>query len=269
MRREDERSERLHRAGAEVVVADVHDYPAMREALKGVDGVYFTYATHLHDLVDATANVAFAAREAGVKAFVNMSQIVAREDARSPLSRQHWLAEKLLDGAGVGAIHIRPTYFMENLLLFNAAAISEQGKIVLPYGTRGHAPIAADDIARVVVELLKNPASHVGKRLVLTGPGLFTIEEMARAIGERLGKEVEYVDVAGEFWRSILTDQVGLPEFLANHLHLVALDHQDGLFEAKTDVVEELTHEPPQSLDAFVEAHRAQFEGREEVVLGV
>lgn len=269
VRREDERSERLQRLGAEVVVADVHDFDSVRRALAGVDRVYFTYPTHLDHLVEATANVAFAAREAGVRAFVNMSQIIAGETARSPLSRQHWLAEQLLDQADVGAIHIRPTYFMENLLLFNAQSIAEQGKIFLPYGSRKHAPIASDDIARVVVRLLQDPEPHVGERLVLTGPGLFSIQEIAETIGARLDREVEYVDLPADLWRAALTGQAGLPEFLANHLSLAALDHQEGLFEEQTDLVERLTSRPPQSLGDFVDAHRPQFEGTESVFLGV
>ena len=36
-------------------------------------------------------------------------------------------------------------------------------------------------------------------------------------IGQQLGRPVEYADLPAEQWHAILTKQVGLPEFLANH----------------------------------------------------
>lgn len=269
IRREDHRSEQLRLDGAETVIGDVHDLQSVRRLVEGIDRIYFTYPPHLEHLVEATANVAIAARDAGVSALVNMSQLPTRENARSALTRQHWLSENLFDLAGIGAIHIRPTYFMENLLLFSAQTIAEQGRIFLPYGNRGHAPIAAQDIARVVIHLLQHPESHVGKKPVLTGPELFTIQDMANVIGQQLGHEVTYVDLPSEQWHTILTEQVGLPAFLANHLHQVAIDHQEGVFEHQSDAVERLTGIAPQSLESFVREHLPQFQGKENVFLGV
>lgn len=269
IRREDDRSAKLRLAGAETVPADVHDLQSLRDLMEGIDGVYFSYPTHLDRLVEVTANVAIAARDAGASRLVNMSQITSREGARSPLTRQHWISERILDLAGVGAVHIRPTYFMENLLLFAGKSIAEEGKIYLPYGDRKHAAIAPRDIARAVVHLLQNPGQHVGEALVLTGPELLSVQQMADVIGEQLERRIEYVDLPAEAWHSVLTQQVGLPEFLANHLHKVAIDHQEGLFERQTDTVERLTGIAPQSLREYVAEQQAKFEGKEAVFMGV
>jgi NAD(P)H dehydrogenase (quinone) len=72
--REDERSEDLRNRGAEVVVGDLLDFDAVREAHKGVSKVYFVYPIR-PGLVQATAQFAQSAREAGVDAIVNMSQV--------------------------------------------------------------------------------------------------------------------------------------------------------------------------------------------------
>ncbi len=269
IRREDHRSEQLRLSGAEIVTGDVHDMQSVRRLVEDIDRVYFTYPPHLEHLMEATANVAIAARDAGVSALVNMSQITVRENARSQLSRQHWLSENIFDLAGLDSIHIRPTFFMENLLLFSAQSIAEQGRMFLPYGNRGHAPIAAQDIAQVVVHLLQHPESHAGEKLILTGPEIFTMQEMANVIGQQIGHEVTYVDLPAEQWHTILTDQVGLPAFLANHLQQVAIDHQEGLFEIKNDTVERTTGTAPQSLASFVREHLPQFQGKESVFLGV
>jgi uncharacterized protein YbjT (DUF2867 family) len=269
VRREDERSQRLRHAGAETQVGDVHDLASLRALLDGIDRVYFAYPTHVDGLVEATANLAIVAREARVRGIVNMSQIIARDGARSPLTQHHWVSELLLDHADVGAVHIRPTYFMENLLLLNAQNIANEGKIYLPYGNRAHAPIAARDIARCVVALLRRPGDLAGQRLLLTGPELLRIEQMASLLSEQLDKPVAYVDLPVDHWYAALTEQVGLPEFLAEHLRQVAIDHQHGLFEKQTQTVTEITGNSAQTLREFVKEHLAQFQGREPVFLGV
>jgi NAD(P)H dehydrogenase (quinone) len=269
IRSEDDRSAGLRNAGAEIVEGDVHDMRSVRQLVKGVDRIYFAYPPQGDRLVEATANIAIAAKDEGISGVVNMSQITARESARSPLSNHHWLSEQVFDQADVGVVHIRPTFFMENLLLFCSQTIATEGRIYLPYGTRSHAPIAAADIARSVVALLLDPGAHAGERAILTGPNNLSIAEMANVIGHEIGRTVEYVDLPVEQWHEILVKQVGMPEFLANHLHQVAIDHREGIFDHQTDTVEALTGTAPQSLAEFVRAHLAQFKGEESVFLGV
>ena len=104
VRRRDERSARLASLGADVVVTDLLDLSAVRAAVQGVRRVYFVYPPQGELLVEATSIIAVAARDAGVEALVNMSQISAREDSQSPLARQHWFSERILDWADIGAV---------------------------------------------------------------------------------------------------------------------------------------------------------------------
>ncbi len=77
--RVDERSRYLSELGAEVFVGDFHDLPSLRAAMKGVERANFCYPPQGDRLLEAAANVAIAARDEGVEALVNMSQIIARE----------------------------------------------------------------------------------------------------------------------------------------------------------------------------------------------
>src|SRR5262249_21102257 len=103
----DDRSQRLEDKGVEVVAGDYLDLDAMRAALKGVRGAYFVYPIR-PGIIQATAYFAQAAREAGLEAVVNMSQISAREDAKSHAARDHWVAERLFDWSGLPLPHPRP-----------------------------------------------------------------------------------------------------------------------------------------------------------------
>jgi len=259
VRRRDERSARLEALGAEVVVGDLHDLKSMREAMQGVRRVYFVYPPQGELLVEATTIMAVAARDAGVEALVNMSQISAREDSLSPLARQHWLSEHILDWADIGAVHIRPTFFAENLVIFGAATIAAEGKLYLPYGTEKHAPVAASDIARVVTAILADPAFHVGERYVVTGPHNLSLREMTEVLSLELGRPVEYVDLPVEAWGEVLAGVDGISDSLITHLKAVAVDHQNGIFRGETDVVERIGGQSPQSLAHFIREQRAAF----------
>ncbi len=252
VRKRDERATKLESLGAEVVLADFHDLRSMRGAMEGVSRLYFVYPPQGAQLIEATTIAATAARDAGVRGFVNMSQISAREDSDSPLARQHWLSEGILDWADVGAIHIRPTFFAEMLHILGAQTIATEGKLYLPYGDERHAPVAAEDIARVVVGLLTDPEPHVGERYVLTGPKNLTVAEMASVLSEELGTAVEYVDLPLDVWGDAISGVEGLNEFAVTHLKAVALDHQNGIFSGETDVVERIGGQPPRSLPEFI-----------------
>jgi uncharacterized protein YbjT (DUF2867 family) len=260
VRRHDERSKHLEKLGAEVVLGDFLAMASMRNAMQGVGRAYFCYPPQVGGLVEATAITAAAARDAGVVAVVNMSQISARERSASPLARQHWVSELVLDWAGIGAVHVRPTFFAEMLIILGRKGIASSGKLYLPYGAERHAPVAADDIARVIVGILTDPTPHVGERHVVTGPRNMTIAEMAEVLTRELGRPVEYVDLPVADWGRVLVDQGDLPEFLVTHLKGVAQDHQNGVFSAQTDVVERIGGHAPQTLEEFVRRNSALFE---------
>jgi hypothetical protein len=64
-----------------------------------VNRAYFVYPIR-PGLVQATAQFAQSAKEAGVEAIVNMPQVSARADATSHCARDHWLGERIFDWSG-------------------------------------------------------------------------------------------------------------------------------------------------------------------------
>ncbi len=259
VRQHDERSKRLAELGAEVAVGDFYDLNSLKEAMTGIEGVYFCYPTLGDRLLQAAANVAIAAKEQGVVRVVDMSQISALQGAKSPLAYQHWQAEQVLDWADVGAVHIRPTFFAEDLFLFTGGKVKETGQVMLPFGKGRHAPIAAKDIAAVVVALLENPKSHIGERLVLTGPETMDMPTLTRRMGTFFGQDLTYVDIPVEAWQQALHSMPGFSDSLIEHLGAVARDHQVGVFDGETSIVEDLTGRPPEKLEAFLERKQDYF----------
>jgi uncharacterized protein YbjT (DUF2867 family) len=190
-----------------------------------------------------------------------MSQISAREDAKSHAATDHWLSERVFDWSGLTVSHIRPTYFAEWLLYL--APMIKAGLLHVPFGTGKHAPIAAEDRGRVIAGILEDPAGHKGKIYPLFGPVEYTYRESAQVLSRVLGKDVQYKQVDFEdFSRALQANGKNAGRensFLFQHLREVAIDHQNGIFAGTNDLVEKLGGRPPMTLEAFIEKHRAAF----------
>jgi NAD(P)H dehydrogenase (quinone) len=275
----DERSKKLEERGVEVVYGDLLDIEQVRSALCGVQRAYFIYPVK-PGIVQATAQFAQAAIEVGVDGIVNMSQKTARENAKSHAMKLHWLAERVFDWSGLNVAHIRPTLFAEWLLY--VAPMIRNGLLHVPFGTGRHAPITAEDQARVIVGILEDPASHKGAMYPLFGPVEFTYEETAHLLTRLLGTKIEYKQVDFEEFTQTLqagpktsaksqssrtwsaksertTEQKVGDDFLFQHLRQVAIDHQNGVCAGTNDHVEKIGGRAPTTLEAFIDQHRAVF----------
>jgi len=260
VRTDDERAARLRAMGVETVVGDLLDIDAIRAAMEGVSTAYFVYPL-LPGLVTATAYFAQAAAEAGVQGIVNMSQISARRDSKSHQARDHWISERVFDWSGVPVTHIRPTFFAQWLTRGKQVkTIAEEGRFRLPFGTGRHAPIAAEDQGRFIAAILTDPAPHAGKTYQLCGPVEMDYHGVAAAMSEELGRTIVYEPMEIADYRRQL-EGVNMPDQMIQHLCAVAEDYRSGLFKGTDTIIEKITGVPPMSVQAFVEAHRAELGG--------
>jgi len=258
---EDERSEALRRTGAEVVVGDLLEHDDAIRSTAGTSAAYFCYPIR-PGLIQATAYFADAAKRTGLEAVINMSQISARADSKSHAARDHWIAERVLDWSGVPIVHLRPTFFAQWLLYPDPRArIIEDGIIDLPLGEGRHAPIAAEDQARLIAAILAEPAAYLGKTYTLHGPTDLDQAEIAAAVSEVLGRKISYWPLTIPRYRERL-EKAGLPEFLAQHLCAVALDYQNGIFAGEDKIIAKVTGQRPMTVQQFVALHRDTFKGR-------
>jgi NAD(P)H dehydrogenase (quinone) len=254
--RNDERSAKLVELGAKVVIGDLLDFQAVRRALDGVSGAYFVYPI-TPGLIEATAFFAQAASEAHVAHIVNISQISARREAKSHGAFNHWIAERVFDWSGLSVTHLRPTFFAEWFLYY--ARDIKDGLVKMGFSRDGkHAPIAAEDQARVIVSVLENPGPHAGKSYPLFGPREYTYPEAFAEIGRILNHDIRYEEIPLEVWEERIANTRS--PFLAQHLVEVAKDHAAGVFSGTNDVVKRITGKEPMGLREFVAKNKRLFE---------
>jgi uncharacterized protein YbjT (DUF2867 family) len=255
---DDARAEALRQLGAAVVVGDLLDHDDVQRATAGIEAAYFCYPIR-PGLIQATTYFAEAAKSAGVRAIVNMSQISARRDSESHAARDHWIAERVFDWAGVPVTHLRPTFFAQWLTYPFQRGSLDQGVIDLPYGTGRHAPVAAEDQARLIAAILTAPRDHAGKTYTLHGPVEMDEAGIAALVGKELGRTIVYRPGTIAHYRARL-EAAGLPEFLVQHLCAVAVDHQNGIFAGEDTIIAKTTGKRPMTVQEFVALHRDTFE---------
>ena len=270
VRREDDRATELRAAGAEVVVGDLLEPADVYRVVSGCQRVYFGMSVSAGYL-EATVTMAAVAREVGVNALVNMSQMTVSQmsiqnTTPSPQQRQHWLSEQALAWSGLPVVTIRPTVFLEGFFIpLTASSVRDRNRIELPFGRGKTNPISTLDVARVVATILAEPSSnlgpHLGRIYELTGSRSQDMNDIAREYSNALNREITYLDILPEDWERVLKS-AGLPEHLTHHLVTMAELNRAGRYDRMTDGVERVTGGPAMSVREFMSRHADEFGGR-------
>jgi uncharacterized protein YbjT (DUF2867 family) len=266
VRREDDRAASLRAAGAEVVVGDLLEPADVCRVVSGCRRVYFGLSVSAGYL-EATVTMAAVAREVGVDALVNMSQMTVSQmsihnTTPSPQQRQHWLSEQALVWSGLPVVTVRPTVFLEGFFLpLTGPSVRDRDRIELPFGRGKTNPVASADVARVIAAVLTDPEPHLGRIYELTGPRSQDLDGVAREYSEALNREITYTDIPPGDWERELK-AAGLPEHLTHHLVTMAELNRAGRYDRMADGVERVTGRPPMSVREFVSLHADEFGGR-------
>jgi uncharacterized protein YbjT (DUF2867 family) len=263
--REDDRAAALRAAGAEVAVGDLREPADVYRFVSGCRRVYFGMSVSAGYL-EAALTMAAVAREVGVSALVNMSQMTVSQmsiqnTTPSHQQRQHWLTEQVLLWSGLPVVTIRPTMFLESFFPLVGTSVRERGRIELPFGIGRTSPVAAADVARVIATVLADPEPHVGRIYELTGPRSQDMHGVAREFADALNREVTYSDINPEDWERELKRQ-NVPEHLTNHLVAMGELHRAGRYDRMTDGIERVTGRPAMSVREFVSLNANEFGGR-------
>jgi NAD(P)H dehydrogenase (quinone) len=259
VRSDDERAAALRQRGVDIAVGDFTDIDDIRAAMEGIRSAYFLHPL-APGIIGAAAYFAQAAKEAGVQAIVNMSQISARRESTSHAAQDHWISERVFDWSGVPTTHLRPTFFADWLVYPHfAKEIWAKKKIEFPFENGRHAPIATDDQGRVIAHILAHPEGHEGKVYTLHGPVEMNHTEIAAVMSEVLGAKIEYAPTSIEEFKEKMEQLYKFPPFLVQHLVEVAQNYREGIFAGANDVVEKITGTPALSVAAFIDKYRSAF----------
>jgi uncharacterized protein YbjT (DUF2867 family) len=199
--RDADKLKRFTSKGAESAVGDVGNNAFTTKAFSGADAVYALIPPSVA-VPDFRAyqkkigeSIIGAIKGSGVKHIVHLSSQGANLAAGTgPIVGLHDQEERLNRLDGVNVLHLRPTYFMENLLM-NIDMIKKMN--IMGSAVRGDvkfAMIATKDIGAFAAErLAKRDFSGKSVRDLL-GQRDLSLNEAAAIIGKKLGKpDLKYV----------------------------------------------------------------------------
>jgi len=257
--KEDGRSAHLKAQGAELAVADMSDVERVAEALKDVQRAYFCPPFDPYMIQGAVA-FAVAAKEARLEHIVGLTQWLASPSHPSLMTRQLWLVDRLFSMTpGVTHTIVRPGIFADAYLAMIGSAV-HLGIFPWMSGNSRNAPPSNEDIARVAVAALMDPARHAGKSYRPTGPELLSAQEMANAIGRAVGRSVSFVPTPT--WLFMKAARMsGYPIDLFSGIRYYIDDHERGAFELRaptTDVLD-VTGRPAEDFETIARRYAAPF----------
>ncbi len=222
--------------GAEAAVGDVSDVGFLTNVFKGADAVFalippvYTANDFRGYYNEIGTNIVKSIQESGVRHVLFLSSAGAHlPEKTGPVKGLYDVEQKLNKLDDVNILHLRPTYFMENLLA-NIGMIKNMG---MNGGTiKGDlkfAMIATKDIAPVAAEhLLKRDFS--GKTVhELLGERDISMDEVTKVFGAKIGKpDLAYVQFSVEDAKKGMMD-FGLSDDVSDQMIELNQAINDGL----------------------------------------
>lgn len=195
------RREQPAREGAVWIEGTLETQAALGDLCAGADAVvHVAGLTNTPDPAEfepvnvaGTRHVLGAAREAGIRRFVLVSSLAAREPALSAYGASKARAETLVEASGLDWTIVRPpaVYGPRDADMFELFRSARLGIVPLPPGG-ATSIIHVDDLAALLVTLASGNAAPTRKRIYEPDDGReggWSHGELAQAIGRAVGRE--------------------------------------------------------------------------------
>lgn len=244
-----------HSTAVEIRCADAADPASLRAAFQGATQLFLAMTNSPAQVELETRTIEIAA-ERGVEHIVKLSAPAVAPDSPVAVARWHHAIEEVLRATGLTQTILRPYAFMQKLLLL-AAEVASRRTIV---GAMGEAPcnyIDCRDIAEVAAAALTRP-EIAGGTYLLTGSRTHSYPQLAALLTSMLNTPVRYTDLSPADFHQHLTEQSGLPPWLATHIteiQQLAIAQP----EHPTDTVARILGKTPRTLESFLAENLGTF----------
>lgn len=218
---ESEKASSLRKLGAEVVKADMDQPESLRKAFDGAYGAFLVTNFWEHfspeKEKEQARNLAEAAQKTGLKHVIwstleDTRNWIPLSDDRMPTLSEHYKvphfdakgeANAYFTELGVPTTFLNTSFYWDNLIHFGMGPQkTEDGSyaFTLPMADKKLPGIAVEDIGKCAYGIFKSGDEYVNKTVGISGEFL-TGDEMATALSNALGVEVQYNSVTPEQYR--------------------------------------------------------------------
>lgn len=245
-----EQKQNLLALGAqEVAAGDMSDSLFLKESLKGAQAIYHICPNMDPDEFSIGQRVIHAAREAGLSKFVYHSVLHPQIEAMP----HHWqklrVEEKLFE-SGLLYVILQPAAYMQNVLAYWERMVRE-GVYALPYAPETRlSMVDLNDVAEAAAIVLTEDG-FIGGIFELCGPDRLNQDEIAKLIGQRLGKVIRNAVIPLHRWEAQARSS-GLDEYARQTLMSMFKYYEQYGFWGNSQVLGWLLGRPPVDFATFV-----------------
>jgi NAD(P)H dehydrogenase (quinone) len=226
--------------GVDVVHLDYDDPASVARAVKGADRVLLVSGSEFGRRVAQHGAVVDAAREAGVRHLVYTSAPKA-DDTTLAVAPEHKATEELIREAGLPYTILRNNWYTENYAQ-DLATARETGVLASSAGDGRVASAPRADYAGAAAVVLTEDG-HEGQVYELAGDEPWTFQELADALGEVLGRDVELRQLSTDEHLALL-EGVGLDAGTAGFVATLSRNIRDGELEGSDGTLRRLLGRP-------------------------
>jgi uncharacterized protein YbjT (DUF2867 family) len=238
--RRPEKQRRLQAWGSEVVQGDMSDAESLRRAVEGCDTVVHLVALAPFTgddaiqrvMVQGASDLVGAAKEAGVKRFVAMSALGAKEETQSlaPYLRGKWATEQAVRESGIDHAIFRPSFIFgrDGGLLPGLLRLARYSPVMPVPSSRRMQPIWVDDVAAFFATAVQEGGARSGT-FELGGPDQVSWDELYDRIRRVLGKRRLQVRVPSTLATAGAMAAQVVPKLKGAKGALAILEHEDNV----------------------------------------
>lgn len=184
------------------------------DTFTGVSTLFIVTATS-KDRAELTIKTAEYAKQAHVKHIVLVSLLMV-DYPEKIFGGQLSQVERSVSKLGVPYTFVRPSFFMENYILFMKQSIVEQGAIFYPVDPDvPFMPLALQDLGNVFATILVNPEKHANKTYRVYGDR-HSHGDFAKELSKLLGREIKYIRIPYEVMKKGMLDTGAVEEWQAD-----------------------------------------------------
>lgn len=177
-------------------IGDYDDRASLEAAMAGCDGLVILVPFH-ENMQRWEEALVDAAQATGIGHVVKFSEVGAQLSSPVRFLAAHGASDRHLLQSGVSFTIVRVNDLMQNLILLKDS-VREKGEIYSGIGDARISWVDLQDVADAIAGIFAAPNEHRGHTYDLTGPAAVSLDEIAKAMTDVLGKPVRHVPMSAE-----------------------------------------------------------------------
>jgi len=245
---------------ADRVVFDFTAPDTWADAFAGIESMFLVRPPELTRVRSRLLPALAAARDQGLRHVVFLSLQGAERNRVVP----HAAVETWLRRSGVGWTFVRPSFFVQNLIVIHGEDIRDRDILAVPAGHSRTSFVDARDVAAVAAAALRDPAGHAGRAWTVTGRPAASYGEVAALLTTELrrtepGRTIRYTNPSVPAYVRHARRTLGLPTPLALISAAIYTTARLGLAAGVSDDVDTVLGRLPLSLAESLHLERAAW----------